>query len=112
MAPSGSRTLRPREGCRGGHAPLDSWHPPLISGPKTDPPPVPPSNYKSSLAGGYVPRVVHLLVAAKRGEFRLELAESRCSVPEWTSARTLGQSEGVKGGLELVDPPGDPPSLV
>src|ERR1700737_5371532 len=22
--------------------PLDSWHPPLISGPKTDPPPVPP----------------------------------------------------------------------
>jgi hypothetical protein len=54
----------------------------------------------------------HELGLPKRREFRLELAESRRIVPEWTSIRTLGHRRGSRGGLELVDPPGDPPSLV
>jgi hypothetical protein len=60
---------------------------------------------------GYVPRVVPSSVAAKRREFRLELAASRRIVPQWTSIRTLGHRRGSRG-LELVDPPRDPPSLV
>src|ERR1700738_714657 len=57
----------------------------------------------------YVPRVAPFSVAAKPGEFRLELAESRRIVPEWTSIRTLGHRRGSRGGSNWS---GDPPSLV
>src|ERR1700738_5567862 len=43
----------------------------------------PPSNSKGSMSK----HMSHEIVAAKRGEFRLELAESRRSVPEWTTHR-------------------------
>src|SRR3984893_3201466 len=106
MAPSGSRTLRSREGRRGGHAPPRFSAPPTsLVAPKSC------SNYKSSIAGGYVPRVAHLLVAAKRREFRLELTESRRIVPEWTSAewtsaRTGGRRRGSRGVSNWSTPQG------
>src|ERR1700737_3800565 len=59
----------------------------------------PPSNYKSSIAEAYVPRAVPSSVVVKRREFRLELAESRRIVPEWTGTRTLGRRMGSRGGL-------------
>jgi hypothetical protein len=57
----------------------------------------PPSNYKSSIAEAYVPRAVPSSVVVKRREFRLELAESRRIVPEWTGTRTLGRRMGSRG---------------
>src|ERR1700730_15490946 len=63
----------------------------------------------SSCSGRNVPRVGNVRSPVKRREFRLELAESRRIVPEWTGTRTRGRGRGSRGGLELVDPPGDPP---
>jgi hypothetical protein len=45
---------------------------------------------------GNVPRVGPFPVVLKRGEFRLELADSRRIVPVWTSTRTLGQRRGSR----------------
>src|SRR5216684_2845574 len=61
------------------------------------------------LVAAYDTRVGSLWSPVKRREFQFELAESRRIVPEWTSTRTLGHRRGSRGGLELVDPPGDPP---
>jgi hypothetical protein len=43
---------------------------------------------------GNVPRVGPFPVVLKRGEFRLELADSRRIVPVWTSTQTLGHRRG------------------
>ena len=65
------------------------WHTPALlrmghnwaqTSPKSYPPSDPPSNSKSSISK----HISLEIVAAKRGEFRLELAKSRRSAPEWT----------------------------
>src|ERR1700730_6975293 len=76
----------------------------------------------SSCSGRNVPRVGNVRSPLKRREFRLELAESRRIVPEWTGTRTLGRRRGSRGGARTrpprrppsfvaakADPPGDPP---
>src|ERR1700694_1924663 len=51
----------------------------------------------------------HELGLPKRREFRLELAESRRIVPEWTSTRTLGHRRGSWGARTGRPPRGPPP---
>src|ERR1700722_9191150 len=97
--------LRPRPpGCTPLGPHLD---PPSFQAAKTDPPKGTP------LGSGKVPfgRVCHTRrgvfehrAAAKRGEFRLELAKSRRIVPIWTIARTFGHRRGSRGGSNWSPP--------
>jgi hypothetical protein len=87
---------------RGGSVPplkrRDPPYPPLIGGPKRDPPMDPPRISKSSISKG----MSHELGQPKRREFWLELGESRRIVPEWTSIRTLGHRRGSRGAMRLL----------
>src|ERR1700724_2327172 len=65
---------------------------------KADPPRDLPSNFKKF----HREAMSHELGLPKRREFRLELAESRRIVPEWTSIRTLGHRRGSRGAMRLL----------
>jgi hypothetical protein len=84
---------------------LKSWTPPH-RWPENGPPQDPPSNYKSSIAEAYVPRVGNVRSPVKRREFRLELTESRRILPEWASIRRLGHRRGSRGGSNWSTPRG------
>jgi hypothetical protein len=79
--------------------PIKSGTPPLIGGPKTDPPLLPPLKFKKFHFKVYVPRVVPFSVACQTGRISIGTRRIEAYRPGMDQHPDTWTAEGVKRGL-------------